>query len=327
MENGFINIPRKLFDGSIWKTARAFSSFEAWIDLIQSARFDGTRTLCSIGGYQVSVGRGEYPASIRFLSRRWGRSERWVRTVLNEFKKEGLITVANKQGLSIIAINHYETYVDTPSDTPNDTPSDTLNNLKDSEILRLVTQQLTQQVTHQVTQLLLNPQKTPEKAAESRHTCDTNNNIYNNIQENLTTNVVSQKKPTQASADRTAAIAATNSRREEFYRSLIPFVEIYGKEMVREFFDYWSETNRSQTKMRFEQERTWELKRRLAYWARRDNNFNSNGNNRKTDSKAEANAYALNKLIEYNRQYTCSNAAGQTDTDEAALPAEVPEPW
>ena len=334
MENGFIRISRKFFDNSIWKTARAFSEAEAWIDLIQSARFDGTRTLCSIGGCQVQVGRGEYPASIRFLSRKWGRPEGWVRGFLNKLKKAGMITVNNTQGVSVVHLTNYEEYnpqytsVNTPANTPSNTPSNTPIALTESELQGLLTQVVTQVLTHPATQTPTKPTKTPEKAAESQHTPNTKNNIiYNNIQENLTTNVVSQKKPTQASADRTAAIAATNSRMEEFYNSLRPFVSVYGKEMVREFFDYWSETNRSQTKMRFEQERTWELKRRLAYWAKRDNNFNSNGNNRKTDSKAEANAYALNKLIEYSRQHTCSNAEGQADTDEAALPTEVPEPW
>ena len=43
--------------------------------------------------------------------------------------------------------------------------------------------------------------------------------------------------------------------------------------MLRKFFDYWSEMNKSGTKMRFELERTWEVSKRLATWASRDNNF------------------------------------------------------
>ena len=86
-----------------------------------------------------------------------------------------------------------------------------------------------------------------------------------------------------------AAIAATLSRKERFYQSLVPYVEKYGAAMIREFFDYWSETNRSGTLMRFEQQPTWETPRRLSTWARRDNNFNrqTNGNttNRATDQE------------------------------------------
>jgi hypothetical protein len=44
----------------------------------------------------------------------------------------------------------------------------------------------------------------------------------------------------------------------------------YPKEMLAKFFDYWSEPNRSNTKMRFELEKTWSLPRRLKTWADRD---------------------------------------------------------
>ena len=63
------------------------------------------------------------------------------------------------------------------------------------------------------------------------------------------------------------------NRKNIFYNSLVPFVDQYGAEMVREFFDYWSEFNRSKTKMRFEQQPTWEVGKRLATWARHDSKF------------------------------------------------------
>ena len=64
-------------------------------------------------------------------------------------------------------------------------------------------------------------------------------------------------------------------RKNKFYNSLVPFVETYKKEMIRAFFDYWTEPNKSETKMRFELERTWDVKRRLFTWASRDNKFNT----------------------------------------------------
>lgn len=73
-----------------------------------------------------------------------------------------------------------------------------------------------------------------------------------------------------------AALAATLSRKKVFYQSLVPFLEKYPKEMIRNFFDYWSEMNKSCTKMRFEQQPTWELTLRLATWASKDNQFNRN---------------------------------------------------
>lgn len=76
-----------------------------------------------------------------------------------------------------------------------------------------------------------------------------------------------EKKKTK---DKDAAKAATLSRKEAFYQSLIPFVGLYPKEMIRAFFDYWSEQNKSGTKMRFELEKTWELSRRLRTWEKKE---------------------------------------------------------
>ena len=81
------------------------------------------------------------------------------------------------------------------------------------------------------------------------------------IEKETTTNVVAKKD---------AAKAATLSRKESFYQSLVPYVGQYPKEMIRAFFDYWSELNKSETKMRYELEKTWELPRRLATWASRE---------------------------------------------------------
>lgn len=73
-------------------------------------------------------------------------------------------------------------------------------------------------------------------------------------------------------------VADTEKRKGKFYHELIPFVEIYGKCMIRQFFDYWSEPNKSGSKMRFEQERTWDLNRRLCRWANNNKQYDRNGN-------------------------------------------------
>lgn len=58
-------------------------------------------------------------------------------------------------------------------------------------------------------------------------------------------------------------------RQRRFYDSLIPFVSQYGKEMIRDFYDYWSEPDRAaKPKMRWEKEKTWGLERRLGRWRR-----------------------------------------------------------
>lgn len=69
--------------------------------------------------------------------------------------------------------------------------------------------------------------------------------------------------------------ADTEKRMANFYQELIPYVDTYGKDMIRQFYDYWSETNKSKSRMRFEQERTWDLNLRLQRWACRQTNKGS----------------------------------------------------
>ncbi len=93
--------------------------------------------------------------------------------------------------------------------------------------------------------------------------------------------------------------ADTERRMKEFYTSLIPFVQTYGKQMVREFYDYWSETNKSGSKMRWEQQTTWVLERRLEYWSRNDKSYKSksNGIDRTNNSTREERATGAANLV------------------------------
>ena len=64
-----------------------------------------------------------------------------------------------------------------------------------------------------------------------------------------------------------------DERRQTFVDSLTPFIPTYGMEMMKAFADYWTEPNRSCSRMRFELQRTWSLPLRLATWARHDKVF------------------------------------------------------
>lgn len=68
---------------------------------------------------------------------------------------------------------------------------------------------------------------------------------------------------------------------EKFYNSLIPFVDKFGKEEIRKFYEYWSEPNKSKTKIKFQLEKTWDANLRLHRWTK--NNFNNNGEVKRKD--------------------------------------------
>ena len=272
MEKGFIMLSRKLFSHRIWKASRTFSECEAWIDLIQSARFEATVTIERIGGRDITYGRGQYPASISFLSKRWGwLSEKKVRNFLDMLKKEGMITTDAKQGMNIITLCKYDDY-----NTPDNALGKPEGNGEGIDIIKKISDlefalgKLTASIGATVGQGKGNNNKKEEE--------------YNNSFKETSTSV--EAKKAEQAKKLAAAKAATLKRKEDFYNSLIPYVERYGKDMIRAFFDYWSELNKSETKMRLDTEKTWELPRRLSVWANREKipkskpNFTNHDNNK-----------------------------------------------
>lgn len=57
-----------------------------------------------------------------------------------------------------------------------------------------------------------------------------------------------------------------------FSNSLHPFLEEHGRDMLRDFYLHFAEPNKTNTKLKFELEKTWNLSMRLKKWKR--NNFN-----------------------------------------------------
>lgn len=66
--------------------------------------------------------------------------------------------------------------------------------------------------------------------------------------------------------------------------SIQPFVEKYGENLCNDFFLYWSEPNKSRTKLRYEMQNTWDVSRRLATWAKNDKSFSGNSNGSEKES-------------------------------------------
>lgn len=86
----------------------------------------------------------------------------------------------------------------------------------------------------------------------------TSTNSTDNVNDNDNVNVINNK---------------IESRKLKFADTLKPFLETYGKEMIRKFYDYWTEPNKSNTKFKMELEKTWSLERRLETWASREKEF------------------------------------------------------
>ena len=62
-------------------------------------------------------------------------------------------------------------------------------------------------------------------------------------------------------------------RKTSFAISLEPYLELYNREMLNNFYMYWTEHGEKDKKMRFEKERSFDVKLRLLNWSKRSESF------------------------------------------------------
>jgi hypothetical protein len=74
-------------------------------------------------------------------------------------------------------------------------------------------------------------------------------------------------------------------RKLKFADTLNPFLEKYGKDMMNDFYKYWTQPNKAGSKFKQELEKTWELSYRLETWARNDKSFNKSDSQETTLKK------------------------------------------
>lgn len=62
-------------------------------------------------------------------------------------------------------------------------------------------------------------------------------------------------------------------RKVNFANSLKPYLSIYGKDMLNDFYGYWTEHGEKDKKFRAEKQTSFNIERRLETWKRNDANF------------------------------------------------------
>lgn len=114
MNQGYIKLSRKFFENALWKEPRQYYRSEAWLDLIQLARFEDSNLI--LNNRVIEVQRGEIAASRRFLEKRWSWGSTKVTNFLDYLKKEGMINQRQNNGQTIITICNYDYYNNTIDD-------------------------------------------------------------------------------------------------------------------------------------------------------------------------------------------------------------------
>ena len=104
--------------------------------------------------------RGQYPASVKFLAKKWGRSERWVRSLLERLRRDKMITTDNSQGVTVITLVNFDKYNAAPG-KPKDTACKGYVTSSLTELTALIDSRLREMLTNPVTELPDKPDKPP----------------------------------------------------------------------------------------------------------------------------------------------------------------------
>lgn len=229
-----------------------------WLDLLLMAAWDDKKTMHDT--HVFTLKKGQIIASVSFLCERWGKSNKTIVKFLHLLEQEQMImrTTLHRQ-TPIITISNYESYQER----------------NDSKVQTTV-----HSTVHGTVQTML-------------HTIKEDNLNNNNLKEN----------PSKEGGKESATVVATpakggiDEKIKAFYDELIPYVSVYGKEMVRDFFEYWTEKNESGTQFRKQREKTWNTSHRLRMWAKQENKFGKYGCNTSNQSTPQQRANDVAELI------------------------------
>lgn len=240
MCNGWIKLHRKILD---WEWFTSPSTLQLFIYLLLRANKEDKKWR------GILIKRGQLVTSVATISEETKLSTQQVRTSLNRLKSTNEITSKTTNRFTLVTVCKYESY----------------------QLYEEVEQQTKQQALQQT-----NNKQITNKQQQLKN----NKNIRNNKKESILTNVRIDEKATDAPVVATTTTDYMELRKEKFYQSLVPYVAKYGKDMVRAFYDYWTEKTYGGRKMRFEKQQAFEISKRLATWQKHDLSYANRDNTR-----------------------------------------------
>lgn len=240
MCNGWIKLHRKILD---WEWFTSPSTLQLFIYLLLRANKEDKKWR------GILIKRGQLVTSVATISEETKLSMQQVRTSLNRLKSTNEITSKTTNRFTLVTVCKYESY----------------------QLYEEVEQQTKQQALQQT-----NNKQITNKQQQLKN----NKNIRNNKKESILTNVRIDEKATDAPVVATTTTDDMELRKEKFYQSLVPYVAKYGKDMVRAFYDYWTEKTYGGRKMRFEKQQAFEISKRLATWQKHDLSYANRDNTR-----------------------------------------------
>ena len=143
-----------------------------------------------------------------------------------------------------------------------------------------------------------------KKASESaRYRWDKNKSDANALPTQSDSNAIKEKKVKEIKG-KEIKVNDIEERKLKFAETIKPYLEVYKRDTLKEFYDYWTEPNPSNTKFKQELQKTWSLKNRLERWVKNDFSNKgqnlSNGQPSKMESMVNSAKDALNMLYDEN---------------------------
>ncbi len=120
-QKGFLGIARVFFNNPIWTEERTFSKAEAWLDLIQMARWQIQPEKRFINGISVTIKRGQLIGSRRYLGEKWGWDKNKVSRFIKYLENENMIRCSETQAGTGIELINYDRYNKTAQEMGQET--------------------------------------------------------------------------------------------------------------------------------------------------------------------------------------------------------------
>ncbi|MGJ1516497.1 hypothetical protein ACR79N_16020 [Sphingobacterium siyangense] len=202
----------------------------------------------------MTVKRGQVVTGLSILSLETSLSVQRLRTSLNKLKSTNEITIETSSKGTVITIVNYDFYQITDDD--QQAQQQTINKPSTSD------------------QQTNNKRSTTNKnVKKDKKEINKENSLSNSVEETSTS-------PPKKTID---------DRKSEFKSWIDPFREKYSREMLNDFWRYWTEIGEKDKKMRFEKEKTFGTGQRLSTWKRNESKFNKDGkiNKRGNASRTE----------------------------------------
>lgn len=239
--NGWIRLHRQLQENQFW-IEKPFSRGQAWVDLLLLANYK--RGHFRVRGITIPVERGQVGWSTVSLASRWGWSRAKAKRFFRDLENEGQIVQQTNRISSLLTVINYNLY---QTDVTTD-------------------------VTTERQQTL---QQTDTNKKEKKDKKEKNTGV---VRDALPTTQQQDGKPTEpCPADIARVFFSTRPERDrvaaEFSEKGYPLEWL--QQEIQKFYVYWTEPTPNGKKHRWQLQKTFEVRRRLATWLMNTTKFSS----------------------------------------------------